>query len=216
MQHLQFLFCFFISNKGFHNNQKWKYWKVTNDINSILYITVLYFTVQYSKCSNAKIKHKLHYCKCREKQANCAWVGLQILQSVWVWPQDLINVTSDYFLLLSNGENNALCAESIHGLMLPQCLRMPLPLPVEEQMSLFIPTQEVTGSFRWIQRHMFRQRSRVICFISRSSADGGGRGRGRGEWQPFTVFAYCLNTIDTCLDQSNKTWSFCYYTLNTV
>lgn len=37
-----------------------------------------------------------------------------------------------YFLLLSNWENNALCAESIHGLMLPQCLRMPLPLPVEE------------------------------------------------------------------------------------
>ena len=25
----------------------------------------------------------------------------------------------------------------------------------------------------------------------------------------------CLNTIDTCLDQSKATWSFCYYTLNT-
>ena len=31
----------------------------------------------------------------------------------------------------------------------------------------------------------------------------------------ITVFANCLNTIDTCLDQSNTTWSFCYYTLNT-
>ena len=31
----------------------------------------------------------------------------------------------------------------------------------------------------------------------------------------ITVFINCLNTIDTCLDQSNTTWSFCFYTLNT-
>ena len=33
-------------------------------------------------------------------------------------------------LSLSIGENIPLCAESIHGL--PQCLRMPVPLPAEE------------------------------------------------------------------------------------
>ena len=31
----------------------------------------------------------------------------------------------------------------------------------------------------------------------------------------FTVFANCLNTIGTCLDQRNTTWSFGNYTLNT-
>ena len=36
------------------------------------------------------------------------------------------------FLPLSMGENIALCAESIHGLTLPQCLRRPVPLPAEE------------------------------------------------------------------------------------
>ena len=30
-----------------------------------------------------------------------------------------------------------------------------------------------------------------------------------------TVFFNCMNTVDTCLDQSNTTWGFCYYTLNT-
>jgi hypothetical protein len=39
------------------------------------------------------------------KQGNCGWVGLWIL---------------------------ALCAKSIHGLTLPQCLRRPVPLPAEE------------------------------------------------------------------------------------
>ena len=34
------------------------------------------------------------------------------------------------------------------------------------------------------------------------------------DWD-ITVFFNCLNTIDTCLDQSNTTWSFCFYTLNT-
>ena len=37
-----------------------------------------------------------------------------------------------YFLLLSIGENIALCAESIHGLTLPQCVRRPVPLTAEE------------------------------------------------------------------------------------
>ena len=34
----------------------------------------------------------------------------------------------------------------------------------------------------------------------------------------ITVFTHCLNTIDTCLNQSNITWSccYCYYTLNKV
>ncbi len=52
-----------------------------------------------------------------------------------------------YFLLLSNRENNALCAEFIHGLTLPQCLRMPLPLPAEEACG-----HEVGGHIRAISK----------------------------------------------------------------
>ena len=35
------------------------------------------------------------------------------------------------------------------------------------------------------------------------------------EFGCITVFAHSLNSIDPCLDQSNTTWRFCYYTLNT-
>ncbi len=125
------VFVLFFSNKGFHNNQKWKYWKVTNDINSILHITVLYITVQYSKCSNAKIKHKIHYCKYRKTGQLCVG-GITDPAVCLGLATGSHQRHKRYFLLLSNGENNALCAESIHGLTLPQCLRMPLPLPVEE------------------------------------------------------------------------------------
>jgi hypothetical protein len=73
--------------------------------------TFQYGTLQCSKFSLSKNKTKNNQ-KYRtvlyvntEKHGNCAWVGLWIL---------------------------ALCAESIHGLTLPQCLRRPVPLPAEE------------------------------------------------------------------------------------
>ncbi len=124
MQHLQFLFSFF-SNKGFHNNQKWKYWKVTNDINSNTY-----FTVQYSKYSNANIKHKIHYCKYRKTGQLCVGV-ITDPASVWVWPQDLLNVIRNIFSYWATGKITP-CVPNSSMDWRYQCLRIPLPLPAEE------------------------------------------------------------------------------------
>ncbi len=123
MQHSQFLFLFFLTTK----NESTERLQMT----STQYCTSQYYTLQYSTCSNAKIKHEIHYCKYRKTGQLC--VGVITDPAVCLGLATGSHQSHKwYFLLLGNGENNALCAESIHGLTFPQCLRMPLPLPVEE------------------------------------------------------------------------------------